>query len=358
MHTFEMICNIYPDVYLYLKNNLPSLRKVSEYVECTNFYLAKGITQIELHRYSYKYNGTLVNRYYLVLRCNPSIIMGDSKIFSLDMEKYTSAEIITKIQKRLYEINQFRYIRLDKLPFQLFRAKRIDVAEDINVSRPDLIIWLCNMSFPYKYCNMKRKPIKKNTDTLYFESCCFCSGSREFNIYSKWSAMKNTEKYIGPEEEERIMNTVRMEIQIKKKGISYMATKLPTKRELETFLQKDFCHNYMEEEIKDVFSIELYVSREKVLEVIGESQYKPYVKAVLISIIDTIQQFKGLYALEKAIENDDIHTPPQYGNLRSFRKRWLVKIRKLGIQPIVIPDYFKVDEVPSMIDILMNNRKR
>ena len=112
--------------------------KVSDYVERTNYYSAKGIMQIELKTYEYAKRGVMMKRYYLVLRCNPSIIVGDSKILLIDLEKYSSNEILERLMKRIYEINEFRYIRLDKQPLALFLTNRADVAEDILVDFPQL----------------------------------------------------------------------------------------------------------------------------------------------------------------------------------------------------------------------------
>ncbi len=354
MHTFEIICNLSPYDYDYLKNNLPKLEPVSEYVGRTNYYSAKGITQVELRTNRFEYQGRMISKYYLVLRCNPSVIMGDSKVFLLDMDKYNSDEIIKRLQKRLYEINEFRYIQIDKLPIQVFRANRVDIAKDIQLLQPKIAVWLCNMSFPYNYHNMKRKQINKDPSILYFESCCFASGSREFNLYDKWIASVNTGKIITLAEENRLKHTFRLEVQIKKKGVAYMAKKLTTKRSIEPYLNKGFCHDYLEKEIRPVFGIQKYVSRSKAVDIINMSQFKTYEKIIMISIIDMIMQFKGLYGLEKAISDVSIHTPTQYGNLRSFRERWLTKIRQLGIQPIVIPDNFGIDEIPSILDLLTN----
>lgn len=350
MHTFELSCKISPVSYQYLHDNLPLLKKVSDYVVRTNYYSAKGIMQIELKIYEYAKYGVMMKRYYLVLRCNPSIVVGDSKILLVDLEKYSPAEILDKLMKRIYEINEFRYIRLDKQPLALFLTNRADVAEDILGDFPQLVVWLCNMSFPYGYHRMKRKVIHKETDQLYIESCCFYNGSRAINIYYKWIALVNTGKVIPTEEQEQIQRTVRFEAQIEKQGIYNM--KLPTKRSIEPFLEKDFCHKYLEKEIKAIFGIQKYVSRGKAVEIINNSQYKPYDKAVMLSIVDTIHQFKGLYELEKAIADSKIHTPPQYGNLRSFKERWLKKFKKLGIQPVTIPDSLGIDEVPSIYNLL------
>lgn len=352
MHTFELSCRIFSSTYNYLHQNLPSLSRVSRYVERTNYYSAKGITQIELRTFEYIKFGIPMKAYYLVLRCNPSIIMGDNSVFLLDMEKYTSSEILERLQKRLYEINEFRYVRIDKFSMSLFLTNRADIAQDIAVDEPQILVWLCNMSFPYKYRNMKRKPIQKDTEILYFESCCFCNGSREINIYSKWAAMNNTGKQILPEEEERIKHLVRIEMQIKKRGVYNM--KLPTKRSIKPFLEQDFCSERIEKEVRSIFGIQRYVSRSEAVKIIENSRYKPYDKAVMLSIIDMIQQFRGLYELEKAIDNEKIHTPPQYGNLRSFRERWLKKFRCLGIQPVVIPDNFGIAEMPRIYDCLKN----
>ena len=353
MHTFEVNCNICTTAYRYLHENLPSLVQVSEFVERTNFYSGKGIVQIELRRYEYAKYGVMVQRYYLVLRCNASIIMGDSRVFLVDLERYTAAQIMERLQKRLYEVNELRYVRLDKLPISIFSANRADIAKDISVDFPQLTVWLANMSFPYGYHNMKRKVIHKKIDDLYIESCCFYNSSRSINIYHKWIEIMNNHKKIMPEEEERIQHTVRVEIQVEKKGIYNM--RLPTKRAIKPFLEKDFCHAYIEKEMKSIFGIEKYVSRSKAVEIINSSAFKQYDKAILISIMDMICQFKGLYELEKAVADDDIHSPPQYGSLRTFKERWLKKFKQLGIQPVTIPDVFGIEEIPGIYDLTANN---
>ena len=133
--------------------------------------------------------------------------------------------------------------------------------------------------------------------------------------------------------------------------------KLPTKRAIKPFLEKDFCHDYLEKELKNIFGVQKYVSRSKAVELINNSSYKPYDKAVMLSIMDMIQQFKGLYELEKAIAAPKIHTPIQYGNLRTFKEKWLKKFKQLGIQPVVIPDIMGIDELPSIPELLNTERK-
>lgn len=352
VHTLQSISNLSRSEYQYLHNNLPMLKTVSPFVERTNYYSAKGITQIELRRCEFFYGGMMRNKFYLVLRYNPSVVMGESKVFLLDSDKYTSSEIIERIQKRLYEINEFRYIQLHKLPIVVFRANRVDVAEDITYIAPKILAWLCNMSMPYKYRRMKRKPIEKDVDTLYFESCCFKSGSREINFYYKYAAIVNTKQNVREEESARARHTFRVEVQIEKRGVSYLAQKLPTKRAMQPFLEDDFGHEYLLKEVRSMFGIERYVSRAKAIEIINNSTYKPYDKAVMLSIMDMIQQYKGLYKLEQAIADENTYTPSQYGDLRSFRQRWLKKFRQLGIQPVVIPDSFGIDEVPSVYELL------
>lgn len=353
MHTFEVSCNIPPSVYRYLHDNLPCLVSVSQYVERTNYFSAKGVMQIELRIHEYFKYGTQLQKYFLVLRCNPSIIMGDGKVFLLDMEKYTSSEVLAKLQKRIYEINELRYVRLDKQPVSIFLANRADIAKDIIVDFPQLVIWLCNMSFPFKYHNMERKPIRKDRDLLYIESCCFFNGSREINIYHKFIELVNNHKVIPSPEEERIQHTVRLEMQIRKRGIYNM--KLATKRSIQPFLEKDFCTEYLKKEIRAIFGIQRFVSRSKAVDIINGSQYKPYDKAVMLSIISMIHQFRGLYELERAIDDVNTYTPPQYGDLKTFRGHWLKKFKQLGIQPVVLPDILGIDALPSVFEMLINN---
>lgn len=85
---------------------------------------------------------------------------------------------------------------------------------------------------------MKRTEIKKTSDVLFAESCCFHNGSRAVNFYYKLIALINTGKKIEPQEYEEIKNIIRLEIQLEKQGIYNM--KLPTKRSLEPFLDNDF----------------------------------------------------------------------------------------------------------------------
>ena len=316
-------------------------------------YSAKGITQIELKTYEYPDSGIMRHNYYLALRCNPSIIMGDSKTLLVDLEKYSTSEILKRLQKRLYEINQFRYIKLDKLPIAMFLARTVHIAVDIQHDFPQLVVWLCNMSFPYGYHRMKRAKINKPEEVLFIESCCFGNKSRRVNIYHKMIAMLNTGKEIEPEEFDTISRITRLEIQLEKSGICNM--KLTTGRSLEPFLDKDFCRSYIQKEIKAIFGIEKYVSRSRAKELINQSTFKPYDKKVMLSILDMVSRFKGLYELEKAIVDENIHTPPQYGNIRVFKERWLGKFKQICISPVTIPDILSIDEVPSIYDLLMNN---
>ena len=65
--------------------------------------MKKGITQIEIriYRYTSKTTGDTIEQYYLLLRCNAGMIMGESSVLALDMNKYTKDEIIERLQKRI-----------------------------------------------------------------------------------------------------------------------------------------------------------------------------------------------------------------------------------------------------------------
>lgn len=221
MHTFEVICRIKGNQYRYLHDHLPNLTQVNKYVERTNNYSAKGITQIELKTYEYPDSGIMRHEHYLAFRCNPSVIMGDSKVLLIDLEKYYPADILKQLQKRLYEINEFRYIKLNEVPISLFLAKTVHIAVDVQYEIPKLIVWLCNMSFPYSYHRMKRIKINKPVNTVYTESCYFRNKSRRVNIYYKLAAMLNTDREIDAKEFEEVKHIVRLEIQLEKRYLQY-----------------------------------------------------------------------------------------------------------------------------------------
>lgn len=351
MHTFELICNISVAMFHDLLK-LPSLIKISNRVYRTNFYAKKGIVQIEIRLLEYKSYNKVFEKYYLVIRCNAGVIMKKNNISTLDLSEFSEEEIIVQIKKRISEIKAFREIDLDKASINIWRANRVDIAKDYIVNHPSIIVWLCNMSFPYNYWNMKRKNIKKPRDILYFESCCFCSKSREFNIYFKMSDVINNNTKLSEDEMKFIERVLRVEIQILKQGIKSKARKMETKRSIKPYFNYEFCSDYLQKEIFAVFKDQKHVSYSKAMEIIDKSTYRESEKMVIKSIINLIQKLHGLYPLEEAIKNELKVVPKQYGSLRTFRQKWLNKIRMLGISPITIPDEFGIAEIPSLYNII------
>lgn len=357
MHTFEIECSISCSMFQQLMK-LPCLIKVSNRVYRTNYYMKKGITQIELRIYRYisKATGDTIEQYYLLLRCNTGIIMGENPVLALDMNKYTKDEIIERLRKRIYEINELRFLNIHKCDMVCWKTDRVDISKDIvctNIN-PTLAIIMCNLSFPYKHYNMKPVKIKKDRYLLMTESCYFRSKSRTVNIYFKLVEINNNHKIIDEDTLEKIEHMIRIEIQINKKGIYNLNRNKQDKRSLENFLDNNFCHSYLEKEILSIFGAEEYVNTATAKKLIDQSRYSTYDKTVLFSVIQMIHRYGGLYELEKAIADVNTFTPTEYGNLRQFRDKWLRKIRLLGINPVTIPDHFGVTELPSIYTLLKN----
>lgn len=357
MHTFEITFQI--DYFMFQQlMKLPSIIKVSSRVYRTNYYSKKGITQIALRIYQCvpKNSETVIEKYYLVLRCNAGVIMGENPILALDMNKYTKEEIVQKLQNRMYEINELRFLNIHKYNMIIWKTNRVDIAKDIFDSSidPTLAIILCNLSFPYNYYQMKPVKIKKDKYLLMTESCYFRSKSRTINIYFKLVEINNNHKIIDEDTLNLIEKMIRIEIQIEKKGISNLNRNKQNKRSLEQFLDSNFCYAYLEKEIRSIFGAEKYVNTTTAINLIQQSTYSTYDKTVLFSIIQMIHKYNGLYELEKAIADVNVFTPTEYGNLRQFREKWLKKIRALGISPVTIPDHFGRTEFPSIYQLLKN----
>ena len=145
---------------------------------------------------------------------------------------------------------------------------------------------------------------------------------------------------------------LRVEIQILKQGIKSKARKMETKRSIKPYFNYEFCSDYLQKEIFAVFKDQKHVSYSKAMEIIDKSTYRESEKMVIKSIINLIQKLHGLYPLEEAIKNELKVVPKQYGSLRTFRQKWLNKIRMLGISPITIPDEFGIAEIPSLYNII------
>lgn len=329
------------------------MKQVSKRVYRTNYYNRKGLLQIELrtHQFIHSKKKTDTAKHYLVLRCNAGMIMGDNKHLALDLEKYTKEQILEKLQRRIYEVNEFRILQLHKYPIQTWKANRVDIAKDIFDTNPMLAVFLCNQSFPYNYQKMKRITVNKGNRIL-LESCYFGNMSRTVNIYYKLAAVNDRQIVVDDESLELLDGLLRVEIQIKKKGIYNMTRGTPNARSIEPFLADGFCQDYLKKEMLSIFGAEKYVSTAAAKKLIMSSQHSPYEKNVLLSIIKLVHVYGGLYELEKAISDSNVYTPAHFGNLKTFRDRWLKKIRKLGFNPATIPAPFGVMEFPSIYELL------
>ena len=316
--------------------------------------------KIELRVYKYisKKTGKKIESYYLLLRCNAGMIMGENPTLALDLTKYTKEEIIERLQKRIYEINEFRFLNIHKCDMVCWKADRVDITKDIinaNIN-PTIAIIMCNLSFPYGHCKMKPVKINKSKSQLMVESCYFRSKSRTVNIYFKLVEINNNEKIIDEDTLDKIKNMIRVEIQLSKKAIYNLNRSKQDKRSLENFLDGDVWYSYLEKEILSIFGAEKYVNTATAKQMIEQSTYSTYDKKVLLSIIQMIHKYNGLYELEKAIADINTFTPTEYGNLQNFRRRWLQKIRDLGINPVTIPDTFGTTELPSLYQLLKQER--
>lgn len=354
MHTFEIKCNISSSLFQQLLN-LPSLTKVSKNVYRTNYYRKKGILQIELRVYRYisKDTNEVFEKYYLLLRCNAGAIMGENPMFALDLNKYTKEEIIERLQKRIYEINEFRFLNIHKCDMLCWKTDRVDITKDVictNIN-PTIAIILCNLSFPFNYRKMIPLKINKPFYQMISESCYFFSHSRTVNIYFKLIEINNNNKIIDTDTLNKIDKLIRVEVQISKKAIYNLNRNKPDKRSLENFLDSKFCYAYLEKEMLAIFGAERHVNFATAVNLIQHSHYRALEKSILISILKAIHKYHGLYELEKAIADVNILTPIDFGNLRQFRDK-LKKIRALGISPVTIPDSFGITEMPSIYQLL------
>ncbi len=360
MHTFCISCAISKAMFQKLMG-IPCMEKVTPRIYKTVYYTAKGFTEIALKIYSYKdkATGEMIEKHYLVLRCNLGTIMGESSILALDLGDYTLDRLIAGIQKRIYEINEFRCLNLHKMYFALWRTDRIDLAVDIHVQNPELLVYMLNMSFPYNIYKMRpfvggKDPVQKT------ESCYHMNGSRRINIYRKLPELDAHGTAISAGERESLKDLLRVEIQVSKKAIHNMPGLGVDKRNIKNFLNPVFTHDYLESVAKKIFGIQRYVTTSAAMELIQKSSYTPQAKAVLCSIIRLVQKYGSLYELERCIKDVNAFTPAYYGDLAKFR-RLAKKIRDLGISPATIPDDKASDtklELPSLYELLRQTRKK
>ncbi|MBP1561766.1 MAG: hypothetical protein J6C96_11095 [Oscillospiraceae bacterium] len=360
LHTFQLETEITYSQYSYLLNNLPSLRQVGERTFVSNYYKKKGVVQIDLQKWECsKYVDIKLYKYYLTVRFNLSAVMNEHTYTLLKGDRYSADEIAERIIKRLYEINELRYVTMSQKNINDYITVRMDFAEDIEFQYPDLLAYLCNMSFPYRHYGMKPfTPHNKMLSAYLYESCCFGNKSRKFNLYRKMSDIINNDRFITDDERKSLTNLFRFEIQIMRRGIRTISQNLLTKKIITPFLDEHFCFNYILKQAIKVFKEEPYVCCSEAQKIICNSSYNERDKQIMLSIIRMIPVCNGLYWLEKAVDDRESLIPSSYGDLKTFR-RYLKKIRSLGIQPVTIPDEYaiqhNIQEIPSIAELIKSN---
>ncbi len=351
MHTFEIKLQISHSIYHDLLG-IPAMQKVKT-IYRSNYYQKKGILQIELHHHSYtdRRTGLQGNSYYLVLQINANVLLGSDRVFALKLNQFSRQQICNALRHRLYEINEFRKIRLDKLDQKIWITERVDLARDLNVTDPELTSLLCNLGMPYGYHNMQRVPINKPWEILYGESCYFGSKSRRLNFYVKQKALINTKRKCDVDMTD-LEHIFRIEIQVLKPGVIYAGRRTATKRSIGLYLDEDYVNNYFLSELEMAFGKERYVSHSIAIKLIDECSESLKEKKKMKEVINLIHKMHGLYELGKALKEGDPALVSKFGNYYTFKRRHLKKIRQLGINPATIPDTYGISELPSLYDLL------
>lgn len=353
MHTFIIKNFITEEEFKLIKGNL-IMRKINDRCWCCYTYGNKGITEIKLrifHTVNSK-TGIIINKYYLLLRCNANLLLGLNKYYAVDLLKYDDEQIVSALKKRISEIKELKDLNVTKLNLINWITDRADIAIDIRVSSPELYIMLSNLGVPYRFDRMKRKQINKPKEILYKESCCFTNNSKEINIYDKSVALSNSgNNDLG--QIIRIRGIVRIEIQFKRQGIKYNSKKLSSKRSIVAYLDKNFSYGYIMETVERLYGKERYVNLSSAIRIIQSSNFTNIEKNKMIATIKLIHEKGGLYEIEQALYNGDSVLQHQLGKLNNFRRSHLQNIRKLGINPVVIPDEYGISELPSLYDQIL-----
>lgn len=360
MHTFCLSCCIDSSIFRFLLQQLNEISKQKDGGYATTSYSALGFTEIRIWEYSYrdKQTGQRFKKYYLMLRCNLGTIMEQSGIFALDLNAFSVDEITAAIQEKIKAVLPLRLANLHQMDISFWKTERADLAADIHVPTPLLMVAMLNWSFPYGYCNMEPYISKKGA-AQKLESCYFFNNSRTLNIYNKLEQLNANRAYLDDSEIEAVSDVLRLEIQIKKKAaINVFRNKKTGKRDIRNFLDPGFAYGYIEREVLNIFGAEPYINRPAALARIRQSRFKPPEQAAMAETIQAIHDYKGMYNLEKAIA--DGQAPPEFGSLKDFRKM-LKKIRSLGFHPATLPDCLagtKYAELPSLYELLQQSKKK
>lgn len=318
----------YPDKdnYVDKENN-----KVYE-VHITQYLKEIGFNVIVLRKLTTK---DKYNRPYMQIE----ILLNPKKLIDINKTKITKDKDIVPIANRFNEVIK----GLDEaLPeFYYWTLKRIDYATYIKTPYVKEYIELFQHGdTPSKYFkelyNKKQKRRGQREGSFYLYS-----NSVGINFYDKEQERRdNKEKYnISEEDIENAGNILRIEVQLNKTKTDYLKRSREFKtKELYNFLELDTSRNEILKYYKKCIRVGDYYTLKKAKKLIDSSDLTTKAKTSLKDTLDLINKCRSI---RKARQ--------EFNGVKDTFNKHLMKLDKLGINPVTVPERWDVKELINPI---------
>lgn len=238
--------------------------------------------------------------------------------------------------KKLLKSDIGRPIRFDRLDeYQIFR---IDFCINIRDSLKDIYINLISKADIPKRFKVKQHYDLKSKRTKPYP-CCYQveNNSVSINFYDKSYQLSKLD-----EDDQNDMcadEIIRFEVQCKYLKVYNMCKKKDIKRKLYNLSKEELSQEQVLSYYKKTIGIEDYYSFKSARDLINESNYSNEIKESMINILKLIAQKRNVW---KARESEEIDS-------EDFNKA-IKKIKKLGINPVTIPNHFGIPFLPNLIE--------
>jgi hypothetical protein len=307
------------------------------------FHLFKdqGI-MIYLVHYKYKNKNNTIHYHAIEIRMNPKRLIQENEYIKVthfsdypDVEKAFKA-IFKEVEKvfNTLEDSWTVYFCFDDIA--RYKINRIDYC--VNVKSPDayrLMELIRRADLPKGYeIEEKYDPVSKRTKP-YSNALRAKNKSVHISFYDKEYQMKQVFK--GETDSESAVNIIRFEIQCKKAKVNSMRQKFKIKNCLYEVsndkISKDILLYYYEKTI----GFENYCTLKIAKEVIRISGYKEKKQAIMIEVLKLIAQKRSVWKARKEYELENVFDQA------------LKDIKKMGINPVTVPDGWEIEYLPNLI---------
>ncbi|ERI07179.1 hypothetical protein [Aneurinibacillus aneurinilyticus] len=252
---------------------------------------------------------------------------------------------LEEVRKRFNCVIQ-KYLQLDLPDFLYWKAKRIDYAIDLLVDQNSIPIYM----FLFKKGNIPKIMLYHDTSLKYFDSTTnvyLKSKNITINWYDRYSTLeekqeKTKKKYSNIKEAK---NLLRFEIQCNNLKIDEIDEYSDfSNNSLFYLLNVELCQKKIEYYYDLIVGPGKYYTLNKAIEIIDSSIICQRKRMLLRRILESIARTGSVWkAKEEFINNQKSLKHAD----KEFSKR-LNQIRKLNINPVTIPNQYKIEELENI----------